>query len=189
MEMEERSYRKNNILLVVIGIATLLVAIVSATFAYFTATITRTNETNSVIIKTATIEITYDNGNEVNVDTLMPGVTIPSKVVSIKNDTAYNAVYSLEWQANVVNTFVNKEDFTYTVTCTGTDAQSKAEAQMPAASADTQPILTLVTLPANTTHVCTFAFTYTDNLLNQNSDQGKEFSGNFEIVAESIPTP
>lgn len=189
MEMEERSYRKNNILLVVIGIATLLVAIVSATFAYFTATITRTNETNSVIIKTATIGITYDNGSQVSVDALMPGGTIPSKVVSIKNDTAYNAVYSLEWKANVVNTFVNKADFTYTVTCTGTDAPSKAKAQMPAASTNAQPILTSVTLPANTTHVCTFAFTYTDNLSNQNSDQGKTFSGNFEIVAESIPTP
>lgn len=188
MEMEERSYRKNNILLVVIGIATLLVAIVSATFAYFTATITRTNETNSVIIKTATIEITYDNGDEVNVDTLMPGGTIPDKVVSISNATAYNAIYSLNWKAGIVNDFVNKEDFTYSVTCDGASAQNKTEAQLPEASATAQTILPPVTLPANTTHVCTFKFSYL-NLENQDEDQGKEFSGNFEIVAESIPTP
>ena len=51
------------VLLTVIGIATLLVAVVGATFAYFTASVTETNETTNVTVTSATLgTITFDHG-------------------------------------------------------------------------------------------------------------------------------
>ena len=186
MEIEERSLRKNNILLVVIGIATLLVAIVSATFAYFSAIVTRTNEGTSVKIVAATIGISYNHGQEVVAEDLRPGDEIPDKVVTIQNtNTQYSAAYSLRWMAGLTNTFVNQTDLTYTVTCTGTSAESKTSTPLPASGPVN--ILTGVTLPANTTHECTFKFNYAKTALDQNADQGKSFIGNFEIVADQLP--
>ena len=45
--------RKNTILLTVIGIATLLVAIVGATFAYFTATVTSDETASTIVVRSA----------------------------------------------------------------------------------------------------------------------------------------
>lgn len=50
-------------LLTALSIATLLVAVVGATFAYFTATVTDGDKGSSVIIQTATLSIIYHDGN------------------------------------------------------------------------------------------------------------------------------
>ena len=54
----------NTVLLTVIAVATLLVAVVGATFAYFTASVAGNDTASSVVVKTAQIgTITYTNGN------------------------------------------------------------------------------------------------------------------------------
>ena len=60
--------KKNTILLTVIAIATLLVAVVGATFAYFTATITTTNDTNATTeVKTAALtSVSFDYGKTIS---------------------------------------------------------------------------------------------------------------------------
>lgn len=77
--------KKNTILLTVIAIATLLVAVVGATFAYFTAQVTTTNDANSTVTaKTyALTEVQMDYGNEVKSDGMYPGTTL-SKEITIK---------------------------------------------------------------------------------------------------------
>ena len=50
--------KKNMILLTVIAVSTLLVAVVGATFAYFTATSTSTGNTNKTTVTTAEIAST-----------------------------------------------------------------------------------------------------------------------------------
>lgn len=64
----EGNNKSNQVLLIVIGIATLLMAVVGATFAYFTATATATNpeDQETVSLKTATLGITYTHGTGVN---------------------------------------------------------------------------------------------------------------------------
>lgn len=64
--------RNNTILLTVIGVATLLVALVGATFAYFSATITN-NSNQSVNITTATpVSLVY-SGSELKLENALPG--------------------------------------------------------------------------------------------------------------------
>ncbi len=71
--------RKNTILLTVIAIATLLVAVVGATFAYFTAglTIQNDNKDNTSAADVTTkvfVNTTFDYGNKINpLDDAIPG--------------------------------------------------------------------------------------------------------------------
>lgn len=74
--------KKNTILLTVIAIATLLVAVVGATFAYFTAQVTTTNDKNNTVnVKTyALATVKMDYGNEVTNEGIYPGTTIVKDV-------------------------------------------------------------------------------------------------------------
>lgn len=62
----DNSGRKNTILLTVIGVSTLLVALVGATFAYFTATLSGNPTTDNVNITTDTYGLTvvYEDGKD-----------------------------------------------------------------------------------------------------------------------------
>lgn len=189
--LNERKERNNTVLLVIIATATLLVAMVGATFAFFSATVIRSEDTNSVKIQTATIGITYNHGSEVEVTGLVPGGSIDSKEVTIENtSTNYEARYTLKWADGVENGFTRPEDLTYLVTCTGDGAPtSDTWTQLPA-SGSTANILNNITLPANATHTCTFSFQYEfldDD--DQSIDMNKTFTGNFEIVADHLPAP
>ena len=54
----------------IIGIATLLIAILGATFAYFSAT--ARSEENDVTVKSAYVSISYDGGTEIKASNLIP---------------------------------------------------------------------------------------------------------------------
>jgi hypothetical protein len=54
--------RQNTLLLTVIAVATLLVAVIGATFAYFTARTTGTETTSTVVVTAARLAITYEDG-------------------------------------------------------------------------------------------------------------------------------
>mgnify|MGYP004672166685 CR=1 FL=1 len=99
--MEERK-SGNTVLLTVIGIATLLVAIVGATFAFFTANITNPVG-SSIKIETATLEITFEDGDVIDLLSAHPGNIdglgneAVSKTFTVTNNTSYAAHYNLVW--------------------------------------------------------------------------------------------
>lgn len=69
---KERNNNGNTILLTVIGVATLLVALVGATFAYFSATINN-EQAESIILQTATpVGLKYKGGT-LALDNIVPG--------------------------------------------------------------------------------------------------------------------
>lgn len=61
---------KTNTFNLVIGIATLLIALLGATFAYFSAT--ATSAENDVTVKSAYVSISYDGGTEIKASNLIP---------------------------------------------------------------------------------------------------------------------
>ena len=127
--------RKNTVLLTVIGIATLLVAIVGATFAYFTAIVT-TDETQSTIVVTSSNggTSTFTGGDAITVNNIYPKGTLDNnpwaqKVVTLHYENA-NAInpYTYQLKLHYTNTFAAGQlyySFTnvtsyctdYTVTC------------------------------------------------------------------------
>ena len=62
----DNNNNQNTLLLTVIAVATLLIAVVGATFAYFTANTTGTETASTIVVTAARLEITYeDNTNSV----------------------------------------------------------------------------------------------------------------------------
>ena len=96
--------KKNMILLTVIAVSTLLVAVVGATFAYFTATSTSTGNTNKTTVTTAEIASTgYTFETEENDGTLVyPGyMSVSTYKLAAAGDSASIATYDLQLKMTV----------------------------------------------------------------------------------------
>lgn len=74
--MEERTNKTNTMLLTVIAIATLLVAVIGATFAYFTAQLSGQETNSTVVVNGATLTIAFADGDA--------GLIAPSDLVPTK---------------------------------------------------------------------------------------------------------
>ena len=100
--------KKNMILLTVIAVSTLLVAVVGATFAYFTATSTSTGNTNKTTVTTAEIASTgYTFETEENDGTLVyPGyMSVSTYKLVAAGDPASTATYDLQLKMTVPTEF------------------------------------------------------------------------------------
>lgn len=194
-ETEIRKNRGNTILLTVLGISTLLVAIVGASFSFFTASLSGTDTVSSIIIKTATIGIVYNDGAAINT-TLVPtsSMNATTKTFTISNATIYDARYTMQWQ-NVVNGFSPATDLVYAISCS---TNKTPNPDTPPALLETTMPLTGVTaingfsnilIPANTVHTCVLSYRFNLTAQNQDVNQGKEFVGSLNIIAESTETP
>jgi len=65
--------RGSMIILTVIGIATLLIAVIGATFAYFSVTVRYNEEPRDVVVKSSTMVIEYESTNSILYDGAIPG--------------------------------------------------------------------------------------------------------------------
>lgn len=70
MNRDFNSYNSSNTFNLVIGVATLLIALLGGTFAYFTAT--ATSDEGDVTVKSAYVSIYYDGGTEIKASNLIP---------------------------------------------------------------------------------------------------------------------
>ena len=73
MNNNGKSNRGSMIILTVIGIATLLIAVIGATFAYFTATVNYKTEPAQVVTKSETLAIEYSRENNIYYENIVPG--------------------------------------------------------------------------------------------------------------------
>ena len=80
--MEERNNKSNTLLLTVIAVATLLVAVIGATFAYFTARVSGEETASTVIVSSANLQITFADGTA-NLDTLSAASVEPQAAALI----------------------------------------------------------------------------------------------------------
>lgn len=104
-ENNNNANNKTNTFNLVIGIATLLIAILGATFAYFSAT-ARSAE-NDVTVKSAYVSISYDGGTEIKASNLIPATLN----VALKKYQKDVAVYNPETDGEIVTDYdVYKND-------------------------------------------------------------------------------
>ena len=90
------------IFLSIVGICTLLVAIVGATFAWFSITVTGNENPTDIIINSGTLgQVSFNDGTAIDIKNLMPGVfTTKTFTVSQTDPTAtgkisYNIVLNV----------------------------------------------------------------------------------------------
>lgn len=104
----EKGNNKNAVLLTVIGIATLLVAIVGATFAYFSAQVTYSDGSSTLTIVSATGgSSTYSGGEEMRVENIYPREAAwVQKVIRITyRNSATSLNYTYDLDIEYANTF------------------------------------------------------------------------------------
>lgn len=71
--MKENNNKGSMIILTIIGIATLLVAVIGATFAYFSVTVKYKTEKTPAVVETSTMLITFETKNELVYTGAIPG--------------------------------------------------------------------------------------------------------------------
>lgn len=184
------SRKGNTVLLTVIAIATLLVALVGATFAYFTATVKGNETASSVIVNTATLgTVTYKNGNELRIDSGLPGVEKEVQFTVSSDSSATAAVdYYLNW-ADVTNTFASNDELVYSVIGEITTPATGSYPAGTLVSADnvTVPhangvIGSVGRLQPGETHTYTLVVRFRETGSDQNSNQGKAFAGKISVT-------
>ena len=104
--------KKNTVLLTVIAVATLLVAVVGATFAYFSANVSEVNKTETTL-KAAELGITFTGTQEITGEGIQPGWTA-DKVFTVENTSDYDMTFDINF-TKVVNNFSRTGDLTYSM--------------------------------------------------------------------------
>ena len=119
------SNKRSTILFIVISITTLLIAVIGATLAYFTANIRYIDGPSEVVTKSEVLEIIYKRENNIFYENILPGrpgyesQAINELKNSLKFSVESNLNMSLRTSYNVYftiteNTFpVSKDDTTY----------------------------------------------------------------------------
>lgn len=115
--------KTNTLLLTVIGVATLLVAVMGASFAYFTANITGEESATTVTVGAGVLSISYNGGPGIDTAPLIPlavGEAAGEKTFSITGNNT--TVTSMPYKISIVvteNTFTSGA-LKYTLTSTNT---------------------------------------------------------------------
>ena len=151
------------IFLSIIGIATLLVAIIGATFAWFSITVTGNENPSDIVITSGTLgQVSFVDGTNIEIDNLMPGNYTTKTFTVSQTDTqatgkiAYNIVLNVK--ANTLTPNANHQ-FVHSLKSSGNTNGG-----------------TLATLTSSDTIGL--------NNINedQNQAQGKQFSGYLSVV-------
>src|SRR5574344_1495059 len=99
-------YRDKKILFGII-LAFVFIASVSFTYAYFSAGITGNDTATDQIVTTGTLELTYTDGPQIEMNLIEPGNSI-SKTFSVKNTGTFDVYYKISWN-DYVNTIQSNE--------------------------------------------------------------------------------
>ena len=198
--------KNNTVMLTIIGIATLLIAVVGATFAYFSAQLTGMDKEEVYTVRSATVGTEFNGGTEVTATGIYPKAeawgtkeftvkTTSSKGVATKysitlviddNDATSDTTISdgngliKKFQANALS-----------YTLTAVEANADTAGTMPTATetqiADPSQDITFgtATIYGNDTTEVTQTYTlsmfFKDTGVDQNANQGAQFKGHIVI--------
>ena len=199
--------KNNTVMLTIIGIATLLIAVVGATFAYFSATLTGTDSEKEYTVRSATVGTEFNGGDQIAAAGIYPkeeawgtktfsikttatkGVSTKYKITLVIDDNDTTADATISDGAGHVKRF-QANALSYTLTATEANAASKGT--MPTAT-ETQiadPSKDIVfgdaTIYGNDTQEVTQTYTlsmfFKDTGEDQNANQGAQFKGHIAIT-------
>lgn len=108
---EDSEKKKNRAILLIIGIATVLIALIGATFAYFTAQINNVNGDQSVMVTTATVEgVIYTSTDPIVLNHAMPGDKDTGSFTIENPNTTAKAIYTVKFVPDFDNFVVDPTD-------------------------------------------------------------------------------
>lgn len=199
--------KNNTVMLTIIGIATLLIAVVGATFAYFSATLTGTDSEKEYTVRSATVGTEFNGGDQIAAAGIYPkeeawgtktfsikttatkGVSTKYKITLVIDDNDTTADATISDGAGHVKRF-QANALSYTLTAT--EANAATEGTMPTATetriADpsTDIVFGEATIYGNdkqeVTQTYTLSMFFKDTGEDQNANQGAQFKGHIAIT-------
>lgn len=103
--------KNQTLFLIIISIATLLVAIVGTTFAWFSVKLSDTEEREEKIITKATLgEVVFENGSTIDTNTLLTTKTINKKFKISQTDKTSNDTLKYNIKLNITSNTLNTEE-------------------------------------------------------------------------------
>ena len=173
------------IFLSIIGIATLLVAIVGATFAWFSISVTGNENPSDIVITSGNLgQVSFTDGTAIEINNLMPGkyttktFTISQTDPSATGEISYNIMLNV--RSNTLSPAAEGE-FVHKLTSSGNTNGGKL------ATLDPTPVPTESTIIGSGViegyEIHTYEYTIGLNNVdrNQNAAQGKQFSGYLSV--------
>lgn len=178
--------KSQSIFLSIIGIATLLVAIIGATFAWFSITVTGNDNPSDITINSGTLgQVSFVDGTNIEIKNLMPGsfttktFTVSQTDPSATGKISYNIVLNVK--SNTLSPNANGY-FVHSLTSSG-NTNGGTLAQLPSTAV---PIQSMVIGSGVIEGYEVHTYQYTIGLINanenQNAAQGKDFSGYLSVV-------
>lgn len=166
--------KKKTIFISIITVALFIVAIISVSYAFFTAKVKNegTGKTETSL-STANISLNFQDGPELNYPNMIPGDSF-TKTFTLKNtgDKAVN--YKVVIQ-EVENTFISKGDIAISLKEGSTVLKNTTFPSTTSAISDT------ITIQPNVTKSYTLTITYNNTAADQTPDMGKVISGKLFI--------
>lgn len=198
--------KNNTVMLTIIGIATLLIAVVGATFAYFSATLTGISDEKEYTVRSATVGTQFNGGADITATGIYPkeeawgtktfsikttstkGVSTKYRISLVIDDNDTTADETISDGAGHIKRF-QANALSYTLTAIEANAATKGT--MPTAT-ETQiadPSQDIVfgeaTIYGNdaieVTQTYTLSMFFKDTGTDQNANQGAQFKGHIAI--------
>ena len=157
---------------IMFGIALAFIFLVSVGFsyAYFSNAITNKDVKNQVV-ETGTLQLTYTDGPEINIQNMKPGNTI-NKTITVKNTGSLEASYNIIWQ-KLINEITNDE-MLIEGTCTSSNGTCDSIVSSPISDKN---IKKNISIASGVTHTYNLTITFKETNTSQNYNQGKKFNG------------
>lgn len=190
--------RSNTLLLTVIGVATLLVAVIGASFAYFTATISGSESATTVTVGAGSLAIAYAGGASIETAALQPVPTpddpVATKTFTITGTNSTSAIMPYTIKLVVTGNTFTSNTLTYDLDSTNTGGNGyvvpdKAETGIATGASN----ITLGTgyfsgVVSSSVHTYVLHIYFPDNGENQDEDKNKEFTAYVDTTVEEVYT-
>ena len=182
--MEEA--KSQTIFLSIIGIATLLVAIVGATFAWFSITVTGNDKPSDIVITSGNLgQVSFNDGTALDIQGLMPGKFVTKKFTVSQTDPSATGKISYNIVLNIrSNTLTPNADnqFVHSLTASGNTNGGILATMESTPVPEESIILGSGVIEGYEIHEYEYTIGLNNIDADQNKAQGKEFSGYLSVV-------
>ena len=180
------------IFLSVIGIATLLVAIVGATFAWFSISVSGNANASSIVVTTAKLgSVEYTDGAAITLTNIKPSEEATTKTFTVAN-TDSAATETIEYKIGLVidtNTLTGVADGAFTHELSGVSDKESGAGTLVTVAKEAVPTASKIlgngSLVGYEKHTYTYKILFAETNKDQNAAQGAKFGAKINVALKT----
>ena len=187
-QFKEKERDTNKLLIIILGFSTMIVALVGATFAYFTAVVNKVNGDQSVLITTQTIEgVTYEASSALVLPGALPGDSANSSYTIHNPNASADAIYKMELVTDINDFETTQGTGQLLLTISGGQLEDDVVLDLTdGGNKDKKLIQDNIRLKAGQTDTYTTHIEFAETGRAQDTNRAKNFSGHIEVTQTMI---